>query len=64
MNPIEEKKRNELRCCLIDLSKSQELLKDKKQKSEYFLKLESIYWNPDGDNFRHFYSDILQRFPS
>ena len=59
MNPIEEKKRNELRCCLIDLSKSQELLKDKKQKSEYFLKLESIYWNPDGDNFRHFYSDIF-----
>ncbi|MCI5534675.1 MAG: hypothetical protein MR440_07925 [Firmicutes bacterium] len=56
---IEETKRNELRGCLIDLSKAQDFLKDKKRKSDCFLKLERTYWNPDGENFRHFYSDIF-----
>lgn len=60
MNKLDEnEKRSELRNCLIGLSEKQKLLKAENKKEEYFQKLEEIYWNSDGENFRHFYSDIF-----
>ena len=55
----EQEKKDALRQILIELSSSQDILKDKKQRSEYFLRLEDIYYHADQDNFRHFYSDIF-----
>lgn len=55
----EAEKREALRKVLLDLSKSQDILKDRKSRSDFFLRLESIYYNNSSDNFRHFYSDIF-----
>lgn len=58
-NLNETDRRNELRQCLIELSKSQDCLKDEYQRKKFFLRLEKIYCKPDGQKFRHFYSDIF-----
>jgi len=58
-NLNEAEKREELRKCLLDLSKSQECLKEKKHRSDCFLRLESIYCESNDKKFRHFYSDIF-----
>lgn len=55
----EQEKRDALQQLLIDLSKSQDVLKDKKNRREFYLRLEDIYYNPDAENYRHFYSDIF-----
>lgn len=55
----EQEKRDLLQEILIELSHSQDVLKDSKARSDYFLRLESIYFNLDSDNFRHYYSDIF-----
>ena len=55
----EQEKRDLLQEILIELSHSQDVLKDSKARSDYFLRLESIYFNLDNDNFRHYYSDIF-----
>ncbi len=58
-NLNETDRRNELRQCLIDLSKSQDCLKDESRREKFFLRLEEIYCKTDGQKFRHFYSDIF-----
>lgn len=55
----EQNKRETLNNILIELSKSQDILKDAKNKDMYFKKLESIYYSCDEENFRHYYSDIF-----
>lgn len=58
-NLNEQEKRDLIQQIIIELSKSQDVLKDSKDRVEYFLRLESIYYNMESDNFRHFYSDIF-----
>lgn len=58
-NLNEQQKRDELRDLLMDLSSAQDLLKDNKKRKEYYLKLESIYYDACTNNFRHYYSDIF-----
>lgn len=58
-NPIEQQKRDNLTDLLIELSSAQDLLKDKRKRSDYYRKLEDIYYDSDTDNFRHYYSDIF-----
>ncbi|MCI9005539.1 MAG: hypothetical protein HFH39_09955 [Lachnospiraceae bacterium] len=55
----EQEKRDLLQQILIELSKSQEMLEDPKDRAEYFLRLESIYHNVNKSNFRHYYSDFF-----
>lgn len=55
----EQEKRDLLQQILMDLSNSQNALKDAKDRVDYYLRLETIYWNTDRDNFRHYYSDIF-----
>lgn len=55
----EQEKRDLLHKILIELSESQDTLKDSRNRSEYFRRLESIYYNAGSDNFRHYYSDIF-----
>lgn len=55
----EQEKRDLLQEIFIELSSSQNVLKSSKNRSNYFLRLESIYFSPTGDNFRHYYSDIF-----
>lgn len=59
-NPDEQKRRDELIELLFELSKTQDIFREKKKRSDVFLKLEQIYYIQGSDNyFRHFYSDIL-----
>lgn len=59
-DPDEQKRRDDLRKLLFDLSKEQGALRDRKLRSSYFLKLEQIYYEPESNEYwRHFYSDIL-----
>lgn len=55
----EQEKREALRSLLIELSASQEVLRDARERSRIFLQLEEIYYNCGKDNFRHYYSDIF-----
>ena len=59
INSTEQQKRDNLRNLLIELSSAQDLLKDNKKRKEYYRKLESIYYDKNTDNFRHYYSDIF-----
>ena len=58
-NLNEQQKREALTDLLIELSSAQDLLKDNRKRSDYYRKLESIYYDADTDNFRHYYSDIF-----
>ena len=53
-----ESRRLELRLLLMDLSKSQIVLKTNREKSEIYKRLEHIYYYNKEEKFRHFYSDI------
>lgn len=53
-----ESRRYELRSLLFELSKSQMILKTKREKSEIYKKLEPIYYYSKEEKYRHFYSDI------
>lgn len=53
-------KRQEFRLILLELSADQEILKEPKKRSSFYLRLEKLYYAPDNKKrFRHFYSDIL-----
>lgn len=53
-------KRQEFRQILLELSADQEILKDPKKRSGFYLRLEELYYAPDNEKrFRHFYSDIF-----
>ncbi len=54
----EQEKRDSLTEVLIELSQSQSILKEAKDRVSFFKRLESIYYNDD-ENFRHYYSDIF-----
>lgn len=58
-NLNEQQKRDALRDLLMELSSAQDLLRDNKKRSDYYLKLESIYYDASTNNFRHYYSDIF-----
>lgn len=59
-NPDEQERRDKLIELLFELSKAQDIFREKKKRSDIFLKLEEIYYIPGSDEyFRHFYSDIL-----
>ena len=59
-NPDEQERRDKLIELLFELSKTQDIFREKKKRSDIFLKLEEIYYIPGSDEyFRHFYSDIL-----
>lgn len=54
------KKRQEFRQILLELSADQEILKEPKKRSSFYLRLEELYYAPDNEKrFRHFYSDIF-----
>lgn len=56
----EQEKREALNDVLIDLSKSQAILKEAPDRAFFFMRLEDIYYNYNGkENFRHYYSDIF-----
>lgn len=56
----EQEKREALNDVLIDLSKSQAILKEASDRASFFMRLEDIYYNYNGkENFRHYYSDIF-----
>lgn len=55
----EQEKRDSLQELLIELSKSQDILKESEDRVSFFKWLESIYYNCDKENFRHYYSDIF-----
>jgi hypothetical protein len=55
----EQEKRDSLNDVLIELSKSQDILKEPKDRASFFVRLESIYYNYEKENFRHYYSDIF-----
>lgn len=53
-------KRQEFRKILLELSADQEILKEPKKRSGFYLRLEELYYAPDNEKrFRHFYSDIF-----
>lgn len=53
-------KRQEFRLILLELSADQEILKEPKKRSSFYLRLEKLYYAPDNKKrFRHFYSDIF-----
>lgn len=56
----EQEKRDTLNEVLIDLSKSQDILKNTRDRVSFFVRLEDIYYNYNSkENFRHYYSDIF-----
>lgn len=55
----EQEKRDELNMVLIELSKSQDTLKEAKDRVSFFVWLEDIYYNYSEEHFRHYYSDIF-----
>ena len=56
----EQEKRDALNEILIELSKSQDILKEAKDRASFFIRLEDIYYNYNNkENFRHYYSDIF-----
>lgn len=55
----EQEKRDALNEVLIELSKSQDILRESRDRASFFVRLESIYYNCEEENFRHFYSDIF-----
>ncbi len=55
----EQEKRDSLNEVLIELSKSQDILREPKDRISFFMRLESIYYNYNKEKFRHYYSDIF-----
>ncbi|MBE6890044.1 MAG: hypothetical protein E7485_08540 [Ruminococcaceae bacterium] len=52
----EEQLREEFRKILIDLAQHQTSLDERKKRSEYYIRLESLYYD---NKFRHYYSDVF-----
>lgn len=56
----EQEKRDALNEVLIELSKSQDILREARDRAFFFMRFEDIYYNCNGkENFRHYYSDIF-----
>ena len=56
----EQEKRDALNEVLIELSGSQAILKEARDRSSFFIRLEDIYYNDNSiTKFRHYYSDIF-----
>ncbi len=56
----EQEKRDALNEVLIELSKSQDILREARNRAFFFMRFEDIYYNCNGkENFRHYYSDIF-----
>lgn len=56
----EQEKRDALNEILIELSKSQDILKEARDRVQFFVRLENIYYMcNDKEKFRHYYSDIF-----
>lgn len=55
----EQEKRDALNDVLIELSNSQDVLKEAKDRASLFKRLENIYHNCSEEHFRHYYSDIF-----
>lgn len=56
----EQEKRDALNEVLIELSKSQDILKEVRDRASFFMRFEDIYYNYSSkENFRHYYSDIF-----
>lgn len=55
----ESERRQCLQDILINLSRTQDTLKAVENRENYFSQLESVYYNSDSENFRHYYSDIF-----
>lgn len=55
----EQEKRDSLHDVLLELSKSQDILRESKERISFFKRLETIYYNCNEENFRHFYLDIF-----
>lgn len=56
----EQEKRDALNEVLIELSKSQDILREARDRASFFMRFEDIYYNCNGkENFRHYYSDIF-----
>lgn len=56
----EQEKRDDLNEILIELSKSQDILKEARDRAQFFVRLENIYYMyNDKEKFRHYYSDIF-----
>lgn len=56
----EDQQRKEFRDLLLDLAKSQALLKEPAERVVYYRRLEKLYYSPNKEeSFRHFYSDIF-----
>lgn len=56
----EQEKREALNEVLIELSKSQDILKEARDRASFFMRFEDIYYNYSSkENFRHYYSDIF-----
>ena len=48
-----------LRALINDLSKAQDVFKDKGSQNSYFMKIKAIYVTKNGETFRHFYNEIF-----
>jgi hypothetical protein len=53
------KKSEQLNILLVTLAQSENLLSDKNARKDIYKELEDIYYSPDEDGFRHYYSDIF-----
>ena len=57
---MSRKKRDALNEVLMELSKSQDILKDARDRVSFFMRFEDIYYNYNrNEKFRHYYSDIF-----
>ena len=57
---MSRKKRDALNEVLMELSKSQDILKEARNRVSFFMRLEDIYYNYNSkEKFRHYYSDIF-----
>ena len=55
----DQKHREKLKTLLADLAKVPINLETDKVRTEFYKRLEECYHNPNGPNFRHYYSDIF-----
>lgn len=55
----DDAKRKDLNDILLELSKDESFNQDKARKCNMYQRLEFIYYNSDGNKFRHYYSDMF-----
>lgn len=55
----DDAKRKDLNDILLELAKDENFNQDKARKCSMYQRLECIYYNSDGNKFRHYYSDMF-----